>query len=116
MSKHLWYTNAVNHKKTMTMKDKSRQSRQGKHKEMKTLFGAYVDPEVKALAVLTSDRLGISFTDIILNGLRSEAIRAGIMLNDQIRPEYLAAFNAVLEIVKARICKNRKGVSNAENQ
>lgn len=98
------------------MKDNAKQSRQGKHKEMKTLFGAYVDPEVKALAVLTSDRLGISFTDIILNGLKSEATRAGIMFNDQIRPEYLNAFNAVLEIVKARIHQTRKGASNAENQ
>lgn len=85
----------------MTRKETS--SRQGKHKEMKTLFGAYVEPEVKALAVLTSDRLGITFTDIILNGLNSEATRAGIMRNGVILPEFMDAYNATLEIIKARI-------------
>ncbi len=81
--------------------------RQGKHKEMKTLFGAYVEPEVKALAVLTSDKLGISFTDIILNGLRSEATRAGILAKGEIKPEYREAYDAVLEIVKVRIITNK---------
>ena len=82
-------------------------TRQGKHKEMKTLFGAYVDPEVKALAVLTSDRLGISFTDIILNGLRSEATRAGILKNGDVCPECKQAYDAVLEVVKARILQKK---------
>ena len=83
------------------------ESRQGKHKEMKTLFGAYVDPEIKALAVLTSDRLGITFTDIILNGLKSEATRAGIMQDDKILPEHKPAFDAVLEVVKAKILEKK---------
>lgn len=73
---------------------------------MKTLFGAYVDPEIKALAVLTSDRLGISFTDIILNGLRSEATRAGILKDGDVCPECKQAYDAVLEVVKARILQN----------
>ena len=86
-----------------------RASRQGKHKELKTLFGAYVDPEVKALAVLTSDRLGITFTDIILNGLRSEATRAGLMRNNKLLPEHQPAFDAVLEVVKAKIIAKQGG-------
>ena len=87
---------------------KEKQTRAGRHKELKTLFGAYVEPEIKALAVLTSDRLGISFTDIILNGLRSEATRAGILKNGEIMPECRDAFNAVLEVVKARIIEGKK--------
>lgn len=89
------------------MRSKKGKSRQGKHKEMKTLFGAYVEPEVKALAVLTSDRLGISFTDIILNGLKNEATRAGLMHNGKIKPEHRAAFEATLEVVKARILEKK---------
>lgn len=90
------------------MKKEKSQSRQGKHKEMKTLFGAYVEPEIKALAILTSDSLGISFTDIILNGLRSEATRAGIMKDGEILPEHRATFDAVLEVVKASIIEKKR--------
>ena len=85
----------------------TRKSRQGRHKEEKTLLGAYVTPEIKALAVMTADRLGITLTDILLNGLKSEATRAGILINDNIAPELKTNFEAVVEMVK---------VSNAERK
>ncbi len=82
-------------------------SRRGRHKEDKTLLGAYVTPEIKALAVMTADRLGITLTDILLNGLKSEAARAGILRNDEIVPEHRAAYDAIVEMVR---------VANAERK
>lgn len=74
-------------------------SRQGKHKENKTLLGAYVTHDIKALVIMTADRLGITITDIILNGLYSEARRAQLIDKDnKVKPEYAAAFNAIKEM------------------
>lgn len=74
-------------------------SRQGKHKENKTLLGAYVTHDIKALVIMTADRLGITITDIILNGLYSEARRAHLIDKDnKVKPEYTAAFNAIKEM------------------
>jgi len=74
-------------------------SRMGKHIESKTLLGAYVTHDIKALVMMTADRLGVTITDIILNGLRSEAHRAGITDEaGRILPEYKASFNAVREL------------------
>ena len=78
-------------------------TRKGKHKIGKTLLGAYVEPEIKVLAAMTSDALDITITDIILNGLYSEATRAGIMVNGEIKKEHLQAFKANVEILKAKM-------------
>lgn len=78
-------------------------SRNGKHKPGKTLLGAYVDPEIKVLAAMTSDALGITITEIILNGLYHEATRAGIMSNGQIKPEHMEAYRALVEIMKQKL-------------
>ena len=74
-------------------------SRQGRHRDDKTLLGAYVTHDVKALVVMTADRLGVTITDIILRGLYSEARRANLIDNDnQILPEHRASFEAVREL------------------
>lgn len=78
-------------------------TRKGKHKVGKTLLGAYVEPEIKVLAAMTSDALDISITDIILNGLYHEATRAGIMMNGEVKSEHLQAFKANVEILKAKM-------------
>lgn len=79
-------------------------TRQGKHKKGKTFLGAYVEPEIKVLATMTSDALGESITDIILNGLWNEAHRAGISTErGVINPEHIAAYNAGVEILKAKL-------------
>ena len=85
------------------------ESRAGKHKEGKTLFGAYVEPEIKALAELTSSQLGCTFTDIILNGLRSEATRAGIMRNGEIVEEFRPIYETLLKMTRDKIAANKKG-------
>lgn len=89
-------------------KTNPRRTRNGLHKEGKTLFGCYVDPEIKALAILTSEKLRITFTDIIINGLKAEATRAGILVNGQVRKEFLENYNLCLELTKAKI-DSRKG-------
>lgn len=82
------------------------QSRSGKHKVGKTLLGAYVEPEIKVLAAMTSDALGITITEIILNGLYHEATRAGIMFNGAIKPEHMPAYRALVEVMKSKLGVN----------
>lgn len=78
-------------------------SRQGKHKENKTLLGAYVTHDIKALVIMTADRLGVTITDIILNGLYAEARRAELIDSDnKIKPEYEASFNAIKELCEVQ--------------
>ena len=78
-------------------------SRQGKHKENKTLLGAYVTHDVKALVIMTADRLGITITDIILNGLYAEARRAQLIDDDnKVKPEFAASFNAIKELCEVQ--------------
>ena len=76
-------------------------NRQGKHKEGKTLLGAYVTPEFKALVIMTCDATGLSITDLLMDGIRCRAQSVGI-IDDQgnIKPERLEAYELVLEIVK----------------
>lgn len=78
-------------------------SRSGMHKEGKTLFGCYVEPEIKALAIMTSERLGITFTQIILNGLMAEATRAGIVVNGGVAPEFRADYDDCVALTRAKI-------------
>ncbi len=81
------------------------QSRAGRHKDGNTLFGAYISPEAKAVAVLAARRLGITYTDLIVDGLRAAAVRAGVMRGGKIAPacrdEYAAALAEVREAVRA---------------
>lgn len=78
-------------------------SRQGKHKENKTLLGAYVTHDVKALVIMTADHRGITITDIILNGLYHEARVAGLIdENNQVKPKYLASYNAIKELCEVQ--------------
>lgn len=76
-------------------------NRQGKHKEGKTLLGAYVTPEFKALVIMTCDATGLSITDLLMDGIRRRAQSVGI-IDEQgnIKPERLEAYELVLETVK----------------
>lgn len=84
-------------------------SRQGKHKDGKTLLGAYVTPEFKALVVMTCDATGLSMTDLMMDGIRRRALSVGIIdEDDKIKPEYREAFNLVLEAVRLSINANKR--------
>ena len=85
---------------TVRMHNMQKKSRNGLHREEKTFFGAYITPEMKALVVMTADRLGITMTDIILNGLRNEATRAGVLVNGEIPPDLKERYDFILEMVK----------------
>lgn len=76
-------------------------NRQGKHKEGKTLLGAYVTPEFKALVIMTCDATGLSITDLLMDGIRRRAQSVGI-IDEQgnIKPERQDAYELVLETVK----------------
>lgn len=76
-------------------------SRQGKHKEGKTLLGAYVTPEFKALVIMTCDATGLSITDLLMDGIRRRAQSVGIIdAQGNIKPERKEAYELVLETVK----------------
>lgn len=76
-------------------------NRQGKHKEGKTLLGAYVTPEFKALVIMTCDATGLSITDLLMDGIRRRAQSVGIIDGQgNIKPERQEAYELVLETVK----------------
>lgn len=76
-------------------------SRQGKHKEGKTLLGAYVTPEFKALVIMTCDATGLSITELLMDGIRRRAQSVGIIDGQgHIKPERQEAYDLVLETVK----------------
>jgi hypothetical protein len=78
-----------------------RNNRQGKHKEGKTLLGAYVTPEFKALVIMTCDATGLSITDLLMDGIRRRAQSVGIIDGQgNIKPERREAYELVLETVK----------------
>lgn len=86
-------------------------TRQGKHKEGKTLLGAYVTPEFKALVIMTCDATGMSITDLLMDGVRRRAISEGIIdAEGNIKPNRREVFELVLETVKlaARAKKGAK--------
>ena len=76
-------------------------SRQGKHKEGKTLLGAYVTPEFKALVIMTCDVTGLSITELLMDGIRRRALAEGIIdAKGNIKPNRREAYELVLETVK----------------
>ena len=76
-------------------------NRQGKHKEGKTLLGAYVTPEFKALVIMTCDATGLSMTELLMDGSRRRAQSVGIIDGQgNIKPERQEAYELVLETVK----------------
>ncbi len=84
-------------------------SRKGKHKEGKTLLGAYVTPEFKALVIMTCDASGMNITDLLMDGVRQRAVREGILGKDgKIRPERREVFELVLETVKLAAQSNKR--------
>ena len=85
------------------------ETRKGKHKEGKTLFGAYVAPEVKALAELTSEVSGDTFTQIILDGITTAATRAGVMLNGRVVPEHKEAYDLLVRMTREKVANTKKG-------
>ena len=76
-------------------------NRQGKHKEGKTLLGAYVTLEFKALVIMTCDATGLSITDLLMDGIRRRAQSVGI-IDDKgnVKPERREAYELVLETVR----------------
>lgn len=85
-------------------------SRQGKHKEGKTLLGAYVSPEFKALVIMTCDASGLTMTELLMDGVRRRAITEGIIdTKGNIKANRREAYDLVLETVKlaARAKKRR---------
>ncbi|MBQ3098810.1 MAG: hypothetical protein IJI54_05725 [Kiritimatiellae bacterium] len=84
-------------------------TRQGKHKEGKTLLGAYVTPEFKALVIMTCDATGMSITDLLMDGVRRRAMSEGIIdAKGEITPGRREAYELVLETVKLA-AKAKKG-------
>ena len=76
------------------------EKRKGRHKLDKTLLGAYVSPEIKALAIMTASSLEISLTDLLLNGIKSEAARAGLYDSNGVVPEHKDGYEAIVDLVR----------------
>ena len=83
-------------------------TRKGKHKEGKTLLGAYVTPEFKALVIMTCDATGLSITELLMDGVRRRAMTEGIIdAQGKIKPNRREAYELVLETVKLAAKANK---------
>lgn len=75
-------------------------TRKGKHKEGKTLLGAYVTPEFKALVIMTCDATNLSITELLMDGVRRRAMAAGIIdAQGRIKADRREAYDLILETV-----------------
>lgn len=83
-------------------------NRKGKHRESKTLLGAYVTPEFKALVIMTCDATGMNITDLLMDGIRRRAQGCGILdENGEIAADRRDAYELVLETVKLAAKANK---------
>lgn len=85
-------------------------NRNGKHKEGKTLLGAYVTPEFKALVIMTCDATCMSITDLLMDGIRRRAREAGIIdAEGEVVAARREAYDLILETVKLDIARRKRG-------
>ena len=85
-------------------------TRQGKHKDGKSSIGLYVDDDFRALLAFLVDQTGETATDIIMDGVRARATALGIMVNDEVLPEFKPAIEIIKEgFALKRISREKKG-------
>ena len=84
-------------------------TRKGKHAPGKTLLGAYVSPEFKALVIMTCDATGLSITELLMDGVRRRAISEGIIdSKGNVKANRREAYELVLETVKLAAKANQR--------
>lgn len=78
--------------------DKKKRNRHGQHDEGLVGFSGYITPELKAIAQVTANELKTTMMDLVRDGIRNEATRAGVMLNGQVAPKYKPLVDAYVDV------------------
>lgn len=97
---------------TAKPKGKGRNRPGNRHDEDNVLFGGYVPPEFKALAMLTTNKLKIRNTLALMkDGVYAMATKAGIMRNNEILPQFKPVIAELAKIIRE---KNRAARARAK--
>ena len=84
-------------------------SRHGKHADGMFRVSLYLSAEEKAIAIYTAELQGRTLSDVLRNGIFSEAIRSGIWKNGNLVEKYRQRITAYKEILEAEAQLKRKG-------
>lgn len=84
-------------------KASTRKSRNGLHKSSKGRISLYLDKLVKAVAVYVCQLCDLTMTELVLDGIRERAIRAGVMNdNGEIVEKHKVAIEAIARILEEK--------------
>ena len=75
-------------------------SRHGQHDEDLVSFSGRVTAELLALVKVVCLKRGCTGMDLLRKGVETEAIRDNVIVNGEIAPEYKAAYDLQLEVIK----------------
>ena len=84
-------------------------SRHGKHADDVFRVSLYISAEEKAIAIYTAELQGRTLSDVLRNGIFSEATRSGIWKNGNLVEKYRQRVTAYKEILEAEAQLKRKG-------
>ena len=84
-------------------------SRHGKHADDVFRVSLYLSAEEKAIAIYTAELQGRTLSDVLRNGIFSEATRSGIWKNGNLVEKYRQRITAYKEILEAEAQLKRKG-------
>ena len=82
-------------------KNKNGESRHGKHAIGAFRVSLYLSAEEKAIAILTAERQKRTISDVIRNGIVSEATRSGVMVGGQIAGRFRVRIDAYKNVLTA---------------
>ena len=88
--------------------EKTTGNRHGKHDDDLVSFGGFVTPELKALARVAADELGMTMMDMIRDGVYSSATRVGVIKNGEIVEAYKPIVKAYAAAFRAKKEQKRK--------
>ena len=76
-------------------------SRHGKHAPDVFRVSLYLSAEEKAIAILTAEKQGKTLSDIVRNGIASEAARSGVIANGIVAEKFRARLSAYRQVLEA---------------
>ena len=85
-------------------------SRHGKHAPDVFRVSLYLSAEEKAIAILTAECQGRTLSDVLRDGLMSEATRSGVMLNGCAVERFRDRISAYRQVLEAEAQTRRSAI------
>lgn len=86
----------------------TKKSRHGQHHEDLVGFSGYITPELKALAQVTANELHTTMMELVRNGIQSEAVRAGIIVDGKVSIKYKPIIEAYADAYRTKKQLNKR--------